>query len=266
MARTWGTGRKLPKSSSVEGGGYLHENPVAPDGVEWAAVEGGGGLLDGIITVDEDTGVTITGDPQLAFTSPNDVMFESSAGGSLRFTVNDVESIQIASDGGSGTITSLRDQVDFNTAPTLNGVRLVSSQWHSNTAALAMPGLGGTDNIATYVTPTIVGSDISVDNFGIFHLAAGRYKVELALRLISGDATYSGGFIDLITNSVANIGASIQNVFLHMPLEANGIDTKTAFGFISASSGATFRLGIDNEVADSMDQTAVVSVSITKIA
>lgn len=35
MARTWGVGRKLPKSSATQNK-FLKEDPTAPDGVAWA--------------------------------------------------------------------------------------------------------------------------------------------------------------------------------------------------------------------------------------
>lgn len=46
MARTWGQGRKLPKSSPVgDQNKFLKEDPTAPDGVAWVAGDGIGDLL-----------------------------------------------------------------------------------------------------------------------------------------------------------------------------------------------------------------------------
>ena len=41
MARTWGQGRKLPKSSPIGSQtGFLQEDPTAVDGVKWSPVSG----------------------------------------------------------------------------------------------------------------------------------------------------------------------------------------------------------------------------------
>jgi hypothetical protein len=40
MARVWGIGRKLPKSSAVGSQNkFLHESPTATDGVEWVDLD-----------------------------------------------------------------------------------------------------------------------------------------------------------------------------------------------------------------------------------
>lgn len=103
-----------------------------------------------ILTGDDTLGTTLSG-TAVEVTTPNDVTLTSTAGGSLRVNVNSVEAIQVASDGGSSTITSMRGQTDFAEEPTLAGDPLPFLPLPTGTASAGqVPVATGTGNASAW--------------------------------------------------------------------------------------------------------------------